>query len=88
MVVVNSKNVTEISVCVDCCLLFETGEVHDADGNDITADVAGGVMSNWGEASGRIVMSSDDEPGFSWSKCEGCGSTLGGDRMKAVVLPA
>jgi hypothetical protein len=30
-----------------------------------------------------IVVEAHDEPHFSWSACEGCGSTLGGDRHRA-----
>lgn len=88
MVVVNSKNVIEINVCVDCTLLIANGECTDSDGNDIAERVAEAQTAIWGDAAGRIVLTLDDEPFFSWSDCGGCGSTLGGDRMKAVVLPA
>jgi len=27
-----------------------------------------------------------DEGGFSWRRCDGCGSTLGGDRFPAVLV--
>ena len=27
-----------------------------------------------------------DEGGFSWSRCQGCGSTLGGDRFPALLV--
>lgn len=79
----------DLSVCVDCALLIASGEVTDSDGNDITAVVASRQDLWWGTAldGGTFVLSgTDDEPFFSWSRCDGCGSALGGDRMKAAVL--
>ena len=36
-----------------------------------------------GECGGDDVCYCADEPSFSWSRCESCGSTFGGDRFNA-----
>lgn len=78
--------VVEITVCVDCALLSATGEVTDGNGKDISERVAAGQVEQWGTDAWDIHLSDNDEPWFSWQACEGCGSTLGGDRMHAVVF--
>jgi hypothetical protein len=89
MVVVNSKNVTEIAVCVDCLLVIVGAEeITDENGVDISERQVAAMTAVWGVDMSRMVVSSDDGTWFSWSPCDGCGSTLGGAREKAVVLPA
>lgn len=77
----------DLSVCVDCVLLIANGEVTDSDGNDIAEEVAARQVAVWGDDNTGLVLSgTDDEPFFSSSACDGCGSDLAGDRMKAAVL--
>ena len=75
-----------LRVCVDCALLIANGEVTDSDGNDIAEQVAERQVAVWGNDARWLVLTDYDEPFFSWSDCEGCGSTLGGDRMLAAVI--
>lgn len=90
MVVVNSKNVIELAVCVDCALFFGgADEITDAAGNDISAEMAERTHAVHGDAVARIVLATDsDDTWFSWSSCDGCESKLGGMRQTAIVLPA
>lgn len=91
MVVVNSKNVTEIDACIECVLVVSgADEVTDADGIDVREKVVHDIEMLWGVgAVARMVLSSDnDDRWFSNSACGCCGVQMAGDRMMAVVLPA
>lgn len=78
---------SDLSVCVDCTMLIANGEVQD-DGRDITEEHAAKVAAQWGEDAIHLVLSCPDEcEGWSSSsECDGCGSTLGGERHPAAVL--
>ncbi len=42
------------------------------------------IKNNWPDEMGLAVTGSEDgDLGFSWSACDCCGSSLGGDRFKA-----
>lgn len=71
---------TDLSVCADCAMLIANGE--DSDG------VAERVAERWGDLAVHLVLSCSgcDDCGFSWASCDGCGSTLGGDRHAAAVI--
>jgi hypothetical protein len=67
-------------------MFLANGEVTDADGNDIAEEIAARQAERWAEYAPFLVLSDYDEPFFSWSHCEGCGSELGGDRVMAAVV--
>lgn len=76
----------ELKVCVDCAQIIANGEIDDGtDRGQIVADLQ---VQIWGADAFGLVLSGDldEEPHFSWSSCDGCGSTLGGDRFDAAVL--
>jgi hypothetical protein len=67
----------EIDLCVDC-LMATSGLLEDADPG------WGGMLEEWnGWLFGYLFdpeTEEPQEPHFSWSPCQGCGSGLGGDR--------
>lgn len=75
----------DIRICVDCLMFTANGELADPDG-DLDAHVAA-MEEQWPSANGwDVIPTCDDEGGFSWSQCDGCGSRLGGDRFDAVAM--
>jgi hypothetical protein len=81
----------ELEFCVDCTMLIANGECYDSDGNDIGAEVADRQMAIWGTgwdgAYGLTLNCPEDCDGyFTWRACDGCGSTLGGDRHPGVHM--
>ena len=75
---------TEIQVCVDCLTVTANGELLDG-GPGSVAEHVRRMTALWGDDV-EIVPGSDDEGSFSWSSCDGCGSTLGGDRYTAYAI--
>jgi hypothetical protein len=69
-----------IGICTDCLYLLANGEG--------TEDVAEALAKRWPVGTitlGSIDEEEDDSEGwFSWQPCDGCGSTLGGDRYPAT----
>ena len=69
----------DVEICTDCLFLIANGEGPD--------DVAERLAANWPVGTitlGRSGDTDDSEPWFSWQECDGCGSTLGGDRHAAT----
>lgn len=90
------ENTSDLEICADCLFYLANGEVTDAEGNDITAEHAAKMAARWGTefaiTPGSLECarcSPEDgascEPWFSWRRCDGCGSTLGGDREHATA---
>jgi len=77
-----------LMVCDECALVIANGEIDD--GTDRGQQIADAQVEQWGElAIGLTLACGDDEDEcdyFSWRRCDGCGSTLGGGRHKAVVF--
>jgi hypothetical protein len=69
---------------VDCLCFFANGTIPD-DRRTLPAEIA----VAWPESPNGdwwdIVPVSEDEGSFSWLRCGGCGSDLGGDRYDAVA---
>lgn len=67
---------SEIEICQDCLLILVNGEGPD--------DVAKALAHRWPVGTitlGRLGSDEDQfDAFFSWQSCDGCGSTLGGDR--------
>lgn len=76
-------DITDISVCVVCIHLMANGEYDD--GEDTAEVCAAGQAKLWG-AEARHFVPGDEDQGFSWSRCEGCGDPSGGDRFQAHVM--
>ena len=76
--------------CVDCLMLVANDEVTDGDGNDITAEHAALVMAYLGLP--RVLThlapacEEDCEGWFSYSRCDVCGTSLGGDRHPIALM--
>lgn len=82
----NPTNLEEYSgeVCVDCLFLLANGEVPEE-----RPDLADEIEEQWPAADGwQLVITCEEgcEGGFSWSSCDACGSTLGGDRHPFVAM--
>jgi len=74
---------TDLEVCVDCIMLLANGETGD---EQETAAHAAKINALWGDTQLVPACDEDCEGWFSWSSCDGCGSTLGGDRHKAAAI--
>lgn len=79
-----------LKVCIDCTMFIANGEVFDGTG-DITAEHAAIMEREWANADALLrdlVLACPEncEGEFSWHACDGCGSTLAGDRHPAVAL--
>ncbi|WP_372663607.1 hypothetical protein [Amycolatopsis kentuckyensis] len=74
---------TKLSVCVDCIQLLANGEIND--GEDTAERCAEGQVREWGDNVMHMTYSGE-ELGFSWTSCDGCGSSLGGDRYRAYMM--
>jgi len=73
-----------MEICIDCVIAHANGDFTGMDA-DREAEVRAGM-----DRTGHLIIV-DDENGvidqyFSWSRCDGCGTRLGGDRVKAVAL--
>lgn len=75
--------VAEYAVC-GCCLIALANA--DTSGHDYYCGDEPEPMSlHFGDTYSRMVADGE-ELGFSWYGCDGCGSRLGGDRYKVVML--
>ena len=83
---IDYETVVNFDVCIDCMFADLNGDV------DGTPDCE--PWSRWTSEeqrhifpnSGEVTDDGNDQfhQGFSWSACDGCGSTLGGDRYAYV----
>lgn len=93
----NERPVT-LSVCVDCAYFIAYGRLDDQtmiENPNAGTEHAEKVRAIWGDADitpGRMLEEGEEvdddaetEVWFSWSECEMCGSTLGGDREYATA---
>ena len=62
-------------ICVDCAMFHANGDLPDMAGDERIAEIT---------SSDPFVVG--DHYGFSWSKCDACGSRSGGDRFEASVI--
>lgn len=95
------EGIDHIKVCVVCAHLTWNGEYND--GTDGAEKCSEGQQKIWGDRASQFTpagcyedcyYADDDdhecesfEQGFSWSDCEGCGDTDGGDRFLIAVFP-
>lgn len=73
----------DLEFCIDCVMLIANGEGTDAHTEAMVAIWGEGINGVMG-----LVLScpEDCEGWFSWSECDGCGSSLGGDRHPGAHL--
>jgi len=82
-------DMTELEVCTVCIHLLANGECND--GTDAAEKCSEGMIRIWGSDATHLVPgggSGNDsgDRGFSWSSCERCGDTYGGDRHQAWAM--
>ena len=77
----------ELDVCIDCLALIANGECETPDPGWDPSDVS----DRW---DGFHLMAACEPENletmcgsFSWMSCDGCGSTLGGERHQVIALP-
>ena len=75
-----------VEICVDCMFAVEYWPEYV----DVSSDWPG-LLEQWAEWSFAYEVSEDGdqpfEPTFHWTRCEGCGSGLAGDRYRYVAVP-
>ena len=76
----------EVSLCGDCVALDANGEVFDGLGNDISESHSELMTAQGWDDFSFGPVDPEDEGHFSWSSCDGCGSTLGGTRFDYVAV--
>lgn len=74
-----------LEICADCVQWLANGEVENPDpafnpDNLADRDITLGALASECEACADGFC----EPWFSWHRCDGCGSTFGGDREHAT----
>lgn len=76
----------DLRVCSDCAQVIANGEISD--GTDRGDRTAAAQVAVWGaDAIGLVLAGTDDGPDpFSTAPCDGCGSTLAGERWDAAVI--
>ena len=77
--------IAELAICADCLFWFDYGDESLSDSDRTPDEFRADVRRTLGEDVNHVVVTGE-ELGFSWSACESCGSTLGGDRFRAVIL--
>lgn len=91
-----SEIICELSVCTDCMLTHANGECdpnRDPSEPEPLSKIGEGYSVTLGVAEHSEHCTPEDQAegcdceqlGFSWSRCEGCGSFLGGDRFALTL---
>lgn len=81
---------TRADICPDCLYTDANGWNQDETGRPLPDPAPLSLLA--GYLIGPDADDLDDldqalEPFFSWSSCQGCGSTLGGDRYTVRLIP-
>lgn len=74
----------ELEMCVDCTMIVANG---DSSGMDETTEAAVVVGLDRLYDQGYHVAMGDETTDFSWTRCDVCGSTLGGTRLQGWAMP-
>lgn len=78
-----------LDICSDCLLDLANGECGNEEQHGCLNVDQRGVPVDWPDWTGYNVAidccGEDDCGYFSWSSCDYCGSTLGGDRHRATA---
>jgi hypothetical protein len=68
------------TVCADCAIAHA-----NADFTGMDAETEKRVKDGM-DQTGHLIIDSDDYTDFSWSRCDACGSNLGGARYGAIAV--
>ena len=81
-----SKSTVTLRICTDCLQLIANGEGPDGHAAKMVEhlDLKSSTDITLG-CTDPECLDDGDECGFSWSACQGCGSSLGGDRYHATL---
>lgn len=74
-----------VSICADC-LMADAGYTEDISALAL-ANLAGYVMGPDYDIDDPEAHDAHADGYFSWGMCDGCGSTLGGQRWDMVAVP-
>ena len=85
----NGKEQVNVNLCIDCHVSHDMGYDANPDGagwlvgesDTVTLDEPLTRL----QGSLHLLTECDDEASFSWSHCDGCGSSLGGDRVRYIL---
>jgi hypothetical protein len=69
-----------MEICIDCVMVHVNGDSSGIDSPERLAEVLAGL-----ETYPFLAVETEDH-WFSWHSCDACGSTYGGDRMKAELI--
>lgn len=76
----------DLSVCVDCLMMQANGTLGQ--GDDAADHAHAELMAaQWPDHDLANNCPEGCEGSFSWQSCDGCGSTLGGDRHPMAAFP-
>lgn len=80
-----------LAICTGCVAMLANGECGDCyNERQHPCPTGKRLARRWGDVHITLgclgdCCESETEPWFSWSDCDGCGSTLGGDREHATA---
>lgn len=81
------RKVADIGICVDCLIVVDGDpSMGSAEDQARTTVAAAQLAANWPGMNVHGACPEDCDGWFSWSSCDGCGNTDGGERHPAVVL--
>jgi hypothetical protein len=78
-----------LELCVDCVQLTANGELGqgDADADEAHDERMTLWLAQYGDDTNLVLACDEDCEGwFSSRQCDGCGSSLGGDRHPGAIL--
>jgi hypothetical protein len=79
--------VDNLAVCIDCLHMIVNGECSRC--ADEACSTWAGQLRTWGaEDVTHLVAGGEDDLGFMWDRCDGCGEGTGGERFSAAILGA
>ncbi|QDH48013.1 hypothetical protein LUPINE_115 [Microbacterium phage Lupine] len=84
----STPEVTEVDACIDCSQAVAGISAHER-GEEYPAETMA-VLNEYGMrlVSGDCGEQNEHCVSFTWSPCELCGSSLGGERHRVAILPA
>ena len=88
-----TDNTCPLWLCVDCTQVLANGELGDDSTPDLEPlglierdeEITLGMLDEEHSCDGTAEECDCESQSFSWSRCDGCGSTLGGSRHAATL---
>ena len=81
----NKFDTATLSVCTDCVMFIANGDLPPEDDRDRDEAIIAGVEREQSDG-GHLCLGEEHTAYFSWSRCECCNTSLGGDRYDIVLL--